>query len=139
MKIWIILLLILSTLHAVPVDMYERYPDALKKAKEDGKPLLIYLHRRNCHACSYMENTIFTDKKVAEYMANNYVVVRLFTNDKELPKALRAEMSPVFHFFNAQSNEMLESIIGGRNAEKFLQLLRNSYEDYKEDTSRDLQ
>ncbi len=138
MKIWVLLLFVWGTLYGVPVEMYERYPVALQKAKESDKPLLVYLHRRNCHACDYMENATLTDTKVAAYLNTNYIVVRLFTNDSELPKALRAEMSPVFHFLNARNNEMIESIIGGRDAEKFMQLLQNGYKDYQEERSGEL-
>lgn len=138
MKIWVVLLFVWGALHAVPLEMYERYAVALQKAKESDKPLLVYLHRRNCHACDYMENTILPEPKVAAYLNANYIVVRLYTNDKELPKALRAEMSPVFHFLNPQNNEMIESIIGGRNVEKFMHLLQNVYNDYKEESSGDL-
>lgn len=138
MRIWVILLFVWGTLHAVPLEMYERYAVALQKAKETNKPLLIYLHRRNCQACDYMENTTLSDRKVAAYLNANYIVVRLFTNDKGLPKALHAEMSPVFHFLNPQNNEMIESIIGGRNVDKFMHLLQNVYNDYKEESSGDL-
>ncbi|MEE8587873.1 MAG: hypothetical protein V3S80_00850, partial [Sulfurimonadaceae bacterium] len=74
-------------------------------------------------------------KRVIDYLSKNYVVVKLYTNDKGLPKELRVEMSPVFHFLNSQNGEMIESIMGGRNAERFLKLLQNSYEDYKEETN----
>ncbi|MGB6018398.1 MAG: DUF255 domain-containing protein, partial [Sulfurimonadaceae bacterium] len=115
--------------------MQEDYTVALKKAKKEDKPLMLYLYMLNCNACNYMNNEVFTDKRVVDYLTKNYVVVKLYTNDRGLPKELRVEMSPVFHFLNSQNSEMIESIIGGRNAEKFLKLLKNSYADYKEETN----
>ena len=135
MKLLLALLLALSSLHGISVDMYERYAVALKKAKNEDKPLMIYLYMLNCNACEYMNNDVFTDKRVVDYLTKNYVVVKLYTNDKGLPKELRVEMSPVFHFLNSQNGEMIESIMGGRNAERFLKLLQNSYEDYKEESN----
>ncbi|MGB5965755.1 MAG: thioredoxin family protein [Sulfurimonadaceae bacterium] len=135
MKLFLALLLALSSLHAASVDMQEDYTVALKKAKKEDKPLMLYLYMLNCNACNYMNNDVFTDKRVIDYLTKNYVVVKLYTNDRGLPKELRVEMSPVFHFLNSQNSEMIESIIGGRNAEKFLKLLKNSYADYKEETN----
>ena len=135
MKFILVLLLTLGSLHGLSIDIQESYPDALKKAKKENKPLMIYLYMLNCHTCEYMENHIFTDKGVHDYLAKNYVVVQLYTNDKELPKELQVEMSPVFHFINPQNGEMIESIMGGRDAKRFLKLLKNSYLDYKEETN----
>lgn len=117
--------------------MYEQYSVAMQAAKSQQKPLLVYLHRRNCHACDYMENQVFTDENVAAYLSRNYVVVRLYTNDSGLPADLRVEMSPVFHFLNSDNREIIESIIGGRDAERFLRLLQSCYKDYKDETSGD--
>ena len=135
MKFILVLLLTLGSLHGLSIDIQESYTVAMKKAKEENKPLMIYLYMLNCYPCEYMDDHIFTDKKVNDYLAKNYVVVHLYTNDKELPKKLRVDMSPVFHFINPQNGEMIESIMGGRDADRFLKLLQNSYLDYKEETN----
>ena len=135
MKFILVLLLTLGSLHGLSIDIQESYPEALAKAKKENKPLMIYLYMLNCQTCEYMENHIFADKEVNDYLAKNYVVVHLYTNDKELSKELRVDMSPVFHFINPQNGEMIESIIGGRDANRFLKLLQNSYLDYKEETN----
>ncbi|MDA3945747.1 MAG: thioredoxin family protein [Helicobacteraceae bacterium] len=133
MKILLTLLLVIGSLHALSIDMLERYPVALKKAKDENKPLLIYLYMLNCRTCDYMNKEVFTDKRVIDFLSKNYIVVKLYTNNRDLPKELQAEMSPVFHFYNARDSEMIESIIGGRNAERFLGMLENSYADYSEE------
>ena len=135
MKFILVFLLTFGSLYGLSIDVQESYPDALKKAKEEKKPLLIYLYMLNCHTCEYMEKHVFTDKAVHDYLAKNYVVVHLYTNNRELPSDWRVEMSPVFHFINAQNGEMIESIMGGRCAKRFLKLLQNSYLDYKEETN----
>lgn len=136
MRSLFVLLVLLSALQALPVEMYERYPVALKKAKKEDRPLLVYLHMRNCNTCEYMDDNVFTDKSVNDYLTKNYVVVKLYTNDRDMPKELRVEMSPVFHFLNSQNSEMIESIMGGRNAEKFLKLLEESYASYIEESEQ---
>jgi len=135
MKYILILLLMISSLQGLSLDKHEEYTSALKKAQEEDKPLLVYLFMLNCLTCEYMDDEVFQDKKVVDYLRKNYVVVKLYTNDRSLPQELRVEMSPVFHFINGQNGEMIESIMGGRSARKFLKLLQNSYDDYKEETN----
>ncbi len=134
MKYFLALLLAFASLHGQSIDMQEEYSIALQKAKSEDKPLMIYLYMLNCYPCRYMNEEVLTDKRVVDYLAEHYIVVKLYSNDKGLPKALRVEMSPVFHFLNSQNSEMLESVAGGRNADRFLKLLRDTYADYKEET-----
>ena len=133
MRIFLILFLLFSSLQALSVDMQEDYTAALHKAKQEDKPLLVYLYMLNCRACDYMDREVFINTKVIEYLNKNYIVVKLYTNSRALPKELRVEMSPVFHFLNSQNGEMLESIMGGRDAQRFLKLLQNTYMDYREE------
>ena len=60
-------------------------------------------------------------------------MVHLYTNDRTLPEDLKVEMSPVFHFIDSQNGEMIESIMGGRDAKRFLELLKRSYQDYEDE------
>ncbi len=135
MRFILVLLLTFNTLYGLPVDMQEDYSDALEMAKREEKPLLIYLFMLNCKTCDYMDREVFSNEKVSTYLHENYIVVKLYTNERGLPPELRVEMSPVFHFLNSQNGEMIESIIGGRNAQKFLKLLQNSYADYEDENS----
>lgn len=114
-------------------ELEEDYAIAFHKAKIADKPLLAYLYMLNCRTCNYMNNNVFTDPKVIDYLDQHYVVVHLHTNDKSLPIEFRAKMSPTFHFIDSQNGEILESIMGGRNPEKFLKLLTVSYADYLEE------
>ncbi|MCJ7764675.1 MAG: hypothetical protein MUP09_01900, partial [Thiovulaceae bacterium] len=62
--------------------------------------------------------------------------VKLYPNDSGLPAALRSEISPLFFFLNSQNAEVIESIMGGKNAEKFLALMQESYDGYKEEIEK---
>ncbi len=135
MKFFILLVLVLGSLHGYALKVEKDYTVALQKAKKAHKPLLVYLYMLNCNTCEYMNKKVFKEKKVISYLRKNYVVVKLYANDKSLPKELQADMSPVFHFINAQNGEMIESIMGGRKPDKFLKQLQNSYDDYKEETN----
>ena len=94
---------------------------------------MAYLYMGNCRTCAYMDREVFSNPEVREYLEKHYVVVHLYTNDRTLPKDLKVEMSPVFHFINSQNGEMIESIMGGRDAKRFLELLKRSYQNYVEE------
>ena len=133
MRLLLTVLLLSISLQAIEFE--EDYKEALSKAKDEKRPLLAYLYMLNCRTCEYMDRKVFTDKKVREYLEKNYVVVHLYTNSKSLPRELRVEMSPVFHFIDSENGEMIESIMGGRDAQRFLVLLQRSYADYQENQS----
>ena len=132
MKLFLSLFLLLTTLEAAPISWQHNYQKALTKAQSEAKPLMVYLYLPNCMTCRYMEKNVFSDREVADYIAGHYVAVKFYPNDKGLPKKLQSEMSPVLHFLNPQNAEVIDTIMGGKNAEKFLELLEESYATYKE-------
>ena len=136
MRILFALLLALTLLEAASVRWQHNYQKAINAAKTDNKPLLVYLYLPGCKTCNYMHSNVFNDKAVAAFMAKNYIAVKLYPNDKGLPEKFRAEISPVFHFVNSQDSEMIESVMGGKNAEKFLELLKKSLNTYNADTKQ---
>jgi len=119
-------------LHAHVVEMEEDYTEALQHAEAQDRPLLVYLYMLNCKSCDYMDHAVFTDERIVDYLLEHYVVVHLYTNDRGLPSDLQVEMSPVFHFIDSRDGEMIESIMGGRDPERFLELLKKSYQDFIE-------
>lgn len=133
MKHLFVLLFTLSLLNAASITWEDSYKAAIAKAKSEDKPLFVYLYQESCHTCNYMENDIFKDKSVADYIEKNYIAVKFNSHEGDLPKELEVEMYPVFHFLNSQNRERIESIIGGRNAQKFLMLLEACHVEYKEE------
>ena len=128
-----LLIIFLTVISLYALEMEEDYNGALKKAKVQERPLMAYLYMGNCRTCAYMDREVFSNPEVREYLEKHYVVVHLYTNDRTLPKDLKVEMSPVFHFINSQNGEMIESIMGGRDAKRFLELLKRSYQNYVEE------
>jgi len=126
----IALLFLWETLCGASISWERNYPKALSKAKDADKPLMVYLYLPDCGTCNYMNKNVFTERGVVKYLEKNYVAVKLYTNDKGLPDELKSEMAPVFHFMDPQSSKRIGTVMGGKNAEKFLELLEESYETY---------
>ncbi len=60
-----------------PVDWYEWGTEALTKAKNENKPLIISVGYASCHWCHVMEEESFMDTAVARMMNENFVSIKV--------------------------------------------------------------
>jgi uncharacterized protein len=60
-----------------PVDWYPWGPDALKRAAEEDRPILLSIGYSACHWCHVMEHESFEDPETAAYMNENFVPVKV--------------------------------------------------------------
>jgi len=60
-----------------PVDWYPWGPEALQKAKDDNKLLLVSIGYSACHWCHVMEHESFEDEGVAAVMNEHFVCIKV--------------------------------------------------------------
>ncbi|HET8813488.1 MAG TPA: thioredoxin domain-containing protein [Solirubrobacterales bacterium] len=60
-----------------PVDWYPWGPDALGRAREEDKPILLSVGYSACHWCHVMERESFEDPETAAYMNEHFVNVKV--------------------------------------------------------------
>ncbi|MDT0650349.1 thioredoxin domain-containing protein [Autumnicola edwardsiae] len=60
-----------------PVDWYEWSPEAIEKAKEEDKPIIISAGYASCHWCHVMERESFMDSSVAAIMNRDFVSIKI--------------------------------------------------------------
>jgi uncharacterized protein YyaL (SSP411 family) len=60
-----------------PVDWYPWGDEALAKATEEKKPIIISIGYAACHWCHVMEHESFEDEEVATYMNDNFVNIKV--------------------------------------------------------------
>ena len=60
-----------------PVDWYPWGPEALERAREEGKPILVSIGYSSCHWCHVMEHESFEDPEVARYMNEHFVCIKV--------------------------------------------------------------
>lgn len=58
------------------------YEKALKRSKEQHKPLMIDFTGWACVNCRKMEENVWTDAAVKAYMENNFILVSLYVDDR---------------------------------------------------------
>ena len=67
--------------HANVVNDYQK---ALALAKEQNKPILIDFTGWACVNCRKMEENVWTDPAVSSYIKDNFILVSLYVDDKEM-------------------------------------------------------
>ncbi len=60
-----------------PVDWYAWSPEALLKAREEDKPILLSIGYAACHWCHVMEHESFEDEATAKLMNENFVNIKV--------------------------------------------------------------
>ncbi|MCH8903852.1 MAG: thioredoxin domain-containing protein [Bacteroidetes bacterium] len=60
-----------------PVDWYPWGDEALNKAKEEDKPLLVSIGYSSCHWCHVMEHESFEDTAIARLMNENFICIKI--------------------------------------------------------------
>ncbi|HVY13180.1 MAG TPA: thioredoxin domain-containing protein, partial [Alphaproteobacteria bacterium] len=60
-----------------PVDWYPWGEEAFAKARAEKKPIFLSIGYSTCHWCHVMERESFEDEKVAKYMNDNFVCIKV--------------------------------------------------------------
>ncbi|WP_205503021.1 thioredoxin domain-containing protein [Rufibacter psychrotolerans] len=60
-----------------PVDWYPWGPEALQKARQEQKPILVSIGYAACHWCHVMEHQSFENKQIAEVMNKHFVCIKV--------------------------------------------------------------
>ena len=115
------------------------YYSSLYKAKKANKPLMVMVALRGCPACEHMENFVFLNDEVIEYMNENFISVIMHREENSIPERFDAINAPTFFFIDPiTKKELGDRFIGGKSPEKFLNIVRNRlelFENFIKDTN----
>jgi thioredoxin-related protein len=110
------------------LDWMGDYDEALKKAKEEKKYVFLNFGGKGCGWCTRLDQTTFQDTSVREYL-KDFVIVKLDSRaHRELAQKFKVRGIPAMFVVDAEGNQV-GSIVGYRDAEKFLQALKDIMED----------
>jgi thioredoxin-related protein len=60
----------------------DEHSDALKKAKTENKPVLLYFYSNYCTYCEAMDRNVLSDKDIKKSLATDVVYLRINVDDK---------------------------------------------------------
>jgi thiol:disulfide interchange protein DsbD len=92
------------------INSYFDYDEALKCAREQGKPLFIDFTGHGCVNCRKMEEKVWSDPTVLKLLKEKFVVVSLYVDDKKI------KLQPN-EFFKSHSTGKQITTLGDKNAE----------------------
>jgi len=98
------------------------YLKALKKARDEGKIVMISIRAMHCKYCDKMERETLSDKSVQEALKNNFVTVYYDQDLEPLPLALQKGVTPNFVFVNIHE-DILNQYPGMRTPIEFKEVL----------------
>ncbi|MXV49827.1 DUF255 domain-containing protein [Pedobacter sp. HMF7647] len=79
-----------ATSHALGLDAYFDYEEALKISQQQKKPVLLDFTGWNCVNCRKMESNVWSDPRVLKMLQEEFVLAELYVDDKsELPEKER--------------------------------------------------
>ena len=118
-KILFTLLLLLGSLHAFE---WMNYEEALIKAKEENKVVIVMLGRDSCGVCTYMKKVVFKDKNVIKKLDSKFIGVYVELDFDDVPEGMTFIGTPTFYFLDKNANTLLK-FNGGKTTPSFLKAL----------------
>jgi len=98
------------------------YLKALKKARDEGKIIMISIRAMHCKYCDKMETETLSDKSVQEALKNNFISIYYNQDLESLPLALQKGVTPNFVFVNTHE-DILNQYPGMRTPTEFKEVL----------------
>ena len=85
LSIWLLGFLFAAGLNAAPPEGYafHSYGDALKLARESGKPVFLYFGRYGCSSCRKTHKETFTDNALKQRLEDHYILAYADTESGE--------------------------------------------------------
>ncbi len=128
MKVLLAVILTLSVGFSAQDRWYPNFYEGLKVARETNRLIMIYFYEETCTYCKYMEDNVFPDPNVHDYLSKNFVVVPIDVEDPpdNLDRRLRAFGTPHFMFYDPFRKKVIMEVIGLQETDDFLRFLRSA-------------
>ncbi len=108
------------------------YEEALKKAKDKNKIVMIEGYIRFCRGCIKMDREVFVEDRVKKALNKDFVVVKMNMLLEKLPLNLKSMGTPAFYFITKDGKHIIDKIQGTGTVEEFLELLKSIKKSVKD-------
>jgi thioredoxin-related protein len=124
MKKFLVLFCFTLSLFASSLSYETNYFEAMKKAKEENKDLIVFMYSENCPWCTKMENTTLSNTKVIDKINENYIFVAINPYVDIYPPQLRPNGVPTTYIINSEYEELTSTMRGYTSTNKILSRLK---------------
>jgi len=116
LKLLILMGLLLSSMFSSPLVWKHNLEDAKELAKKEKKPIILFIHSRNCYYCPIMIEKIFPDKKLQNYLNENFIALSMDGSTDsdsiesditdQAPERFKTSITPAFFFFGPNEEKL---------------------------------
>ena len=102
---------------------WNEYTPGLAQAKHQGKNVFLYFYAQWCTYCTKLKQTTFLDKRVQEYLDDNFVSISVNTDQNQtLSQTWQVTGLPTMWFLTPEG-ERISSLPGYVDGSQFLKIL----------------
>lgn len=116
----------LTTARGEDISWQTNAQQAWDQAREEGRPLVMFITRQGCHYCEKMKSQTFTDQELCGYLEAGFVPLEVDSSqEQEVANKLgvRAYPTTVVIAVRATQPVLLDRIVGYMSADKLRQRL----------------
>lgn len=122
-KILAALLLISSSLFA-ELDWAPSYEQGLAQAKKEHKIVMLMFSKKTCKMCNVMKTKVYENDDVSEYVKTFFIPVEIDVEVHPDKYGYAVIGTPTYYFLDSSGKQIGRMMVGGANAEGFLQKLK---------------
>ena len=120
-KIFIMALLLASSLMANQINWAKDYNSAIETAKKENKPVMFVISRHTCKYCVILEKTTFSDDRVIKALNKDFISVTSYTDEGDyIPAGMYRGGTPSTWFLFPNGDPMYQPVVGAIGADSFL-------------------
>ncbi len=99
------------------------WPEALQKAKEEGRMIFVDANTSWCGPCRRMAKNVFTQEKVGDFFNSRFINMKvdMEKGDIDFRKAFHVRAYPTL-FFIDENGQVVKKKVGGQQAESLIKL-----------------
>jgi len=108
------------------------YDEALKKAKAEGKIILIEGYIPFCRGCIWMDRNVMVEQEVKAALNKDFVLVKMNLLVEKLPLGMKRLGTPSFYFIDSDGTTIIDMLEGTGTKEEFMEMLHSMVERSKQ-------
>ena len=117
-----ILILVFSASWLFAVEFYT-FAEAQSMQKKNNKIIMLKIVRNDCHYCKDMQTEVCENAKMAKWLEERFIVVKVNLDKQEAPLGIKVSFTPSFYFIN-RDEKIVKKIPGSWNIEDFKDLTK---------------
>jgi len=99
------------------------YDEAILKAKQEHKVILLEVVATDCKYCERMEDEVFTQSKIINLLKEDFILLRMNGSVETLPLGMGMTAAPM-HIFISETEKIKEKYYGYKSEDVFLNILK---------------